>query len=94
VGDNLKNRGCTALGIAVDLLASGTCRTIVAGWLDVWKHPPQAILSNAEALQGAIFVVLSTDYQEKSVLKMKQKKFELFTAFGMKINTIVDLFSL
>jgi 3-oxoacyl-[acyl-carrier-protein] synthase II len=94
VGDNFKNRGRTALSIAVDLLASGTCRTIIAGWLDVWKHPPQTILSNAEALQGAIFVVLSNGYQEKSILKIKQKKFELFTAVGRKVNTIIDLFSL
>lgn len=93
VGDTSINRGCTALGIAVDLLASGTCRTIVAGWMDVWEMSPQARPSNAESLQGAIFVVLSTDYQEKSVLRIEQKKFALFTAFGKKINTIVDLFS-
>ncbi len=92
VGETVENRGCTALAVAVDLLASGTCRTIVAGWLDVWKRPLQTKPAEAGALQGAIFVVLSTGHPEKIIRRIRQENFVLYAASGIRIRTIVDLF--
>ena len=95
VGDNVENRGCTALAVAIDLLVSGMCRTIVAGWLDVWKQKPFPTRpTGAEgALQGAIFVVLSTRHQEKTIRRIRQENFVLYMASGIRVRTIVDLFS-
>lgn len=92
VGDSAESRGCTALGVAVDLLACGPCHTVIAGWLDVWKHPFEENQTRRDTLQGGIFVVLSTGYLSKSVRKIRQEGSRMVAASGAAVRTIADLF--
>jgi 3-oxoacyl-[acyl-carrier-protein] synthase II len=96
VGDIAGQRGCTALGVADDLLSSGACQTIVAGWLDAAE--PRFIGNSAAAdhdndePQGAVFVVLSTQHADKTIRNIYQRDFALWTESGNAVGTIMDLY--
>jgi 3-oxoacyl-[acyl-carrier-protein] synthase II len=91
VGDPAGQRGYQALRIAVDLLSSGACRTMLAGWLDagtrLLKHPA----GGDDGARGAVFIVLSSGLEDRSVQTIREKGFELFTAAGKRISGISDL---
>lgn len=95
VGDMVGQRGCTALGVAGDLLYSGACQTIVAGWLDA---ADRRFMGNSadgddddDEPQGAVFVVLSTQHADKTIRKIYQRDFALWTESGTVVRTILDL---
>ncbi len=90
VGDEIGQRGLTALDVAVDLLASGTCRTIVTGWLDAVDR--QALGTAGDDPQGAIFVVFSTQRADRCIRRIRRRDFRLYTEAGQAVRTIVDLF--
>ena len=91
VGDPVGQRGYQALRIAVDLISSGACRTVLAGWLDagtkLLKHPAEG----DDGVRGAVFLVLSNEYPERSIRTIREKDFQLFTESGVKISAISDL---
>jgi 3-oxoacyl-[acyl-carrier-protein] synthase II len=93
VGDIVGRRGCTALGVAGDLLSSGTCRTIVAGWLEAAVHRGFGNSGDAEEPQGAVFLVLSTQHADKTIRKIDQRDFAFRTESGTAVGTILDLLS-
>jgi 3-oxoacyl-(acyl-carrier-protein) synthase len=92
VGDPAGQRGYRALGVGVDLLSCGTCRTVLAGWLDAgtrWlKHP----VAGDDGVRGAIFLVLSLEPQGKGPIRIiRETKGELFTERGLRVSAISDL---
>jgi 3-oxoacyl-[acyl-carrier-protein] synthase II len=93
VGDIVERRGCTALGVAGDLLSSGTCQTLVTGWLDAADR--RLIVNSADddegEPQGAVFVVLSTQHADKAIRKIHLRDFVLRTESGAAVDTIMDL---
>jgi 3-oxoacyl-[acyl-carrier-protein] synthase II len=95
VGDIVGQRGCTALGVAGDLLASGACQTIVTGWLDAADRRFMGDSANADddedEPQGAVFVVLSTRHTAKTIRKIYQRDFALWTESGTAVGTILDV---
>ncbi len=91
VGDIVGQRGCTALGVAADLLSSGTCQTIVAGWLDAADRRLMGNSTDDDEPQGAVFVVLSTQHADKTIRKIDQRDFALWTESGTAVGTIMDL---
>ena len=95
VGDIVSQRGCTALGVAVDLLSSGACQTILAGWLDAAdrRFMGNSAVDDDDEPQGAVFVVLSTQHADKTIRKIYQRDFALWTESGTPVNTILDLLS-
>jgi hypothetical protein len=91
VGDPIGQRGYAALGIAVDLLSSGTCRTVLTGWLDAGNRLLKQKAGDDDGVRGAIFIALSTGHAEKAIHHIRQKGFELFTESGTKVSAISDL---
>jgi 3-oxoacyl-[acyl-carrier-protein] synthase II len=91
VGDPCGQRGYHALCIAVDLLSSGTCRTVLAGWLDAGRRLLKQNAATDDGVRGAVFIVLSTGHEEKAIQHIRQKDSELLAESGMKICTIMDL---
>jgi 3-oxoacyl-[acyl-carrier-protein] synthase II len=91
VGDTVGQRGCTALGVAGDLLSSGTCQTIVAGWLDAADCRLMGHSTDDDEPQGAVFVVLSTQHTDKTLRKIDQRDFAFRTESGNAVGTIMDL---
>lgn len=92
VGDGVGQRGCTALGVAADLLSSGTCRTIVAGWLDAVDRRRFGNSGDAEEMQGAVFVVLSTQLDDKTIRRISCRDFTFYTEARAMVKTILDLY--
>jgi 3-oxoacyl-[acyl-carrier-protein] synthase II len=95
VGDIVGQRGGTALGVAADLLSCGVCQTILAGWLDAADrrfigNSPAADDDEGEP-QGAVFVVLSTQHADKTLRKIHQRDFALWTESGTAVGTILDV---
>jgi 3-oxoacyl-[acyl-carrier-protein] synthase II len=90
-GDPVGQRGYQALRIAVDLISSGVCRTILSGWLEtgteLLKHPTEG----DDGVRGAIFLVLSSEHAQKAIYTIQEKGFDLFTDSGVKISAISDL---
>ena len=91
MGDPIGQRGHSALGIAIDLLSSGTCRTVLTGWLDAGNRLLQQKTADDDGVRGAIFIALSTGHEEKAIQHIRQKDSELLAESGMKICTIMDL---
>jgi len=91
VGDPIGQRGYNALCLAVDLLSSGTCRTVLAGWLDAGNRLLKQKAADDDGVRGAIFIALSTGHEEKTIQHIRQKDSELLAESGMKIRTIMDL---
>jgi 3-oxoacyl-[acyl-carrier-protein] synthase II len=92
VGDIVGKRGCTALGVAGDLLFSGTCQTIVAGWLDAADRRLTGNATDDDEPQGAVFVVLSTQHAEKTIRKISCRDFTYYTEARAMVKTILDLY--
>lgn len=91
VGDPVGKRGYQALRIAVDLLSSGACRTMLAGWLDVGTSLLKQTAVADDGVRGAIFIVLSSGHEGKTIQAIREKGFELFTESGTIISAISDL---
>ena len=91
VGDPIGPRGYNALCIAVDLLSSGTCRTVLTGWVDTGNRLLKQKAADDDGVRGAIFIALSTGHEEKTIRHIRQKDSELYAESGMKICTIMDL---
>lgn len=92
VGDEIGRRGLAALDVAVDLLASGTCRTILAGWLEVHDHRAVGNFTDNDEPQGAVFVVLSAQQPGSAIRRIRRRDFRLYTEAEQEVETIVDLF--
>ncbi len=93
VGDTAENRGCSALGVAADLLACGPWHTVIAGWLDVWKQPFEEKPAQGDMLQGGIFVVLSTVDRKRCARRIRQVGPRMVTTSGAAVRNIADLFA-
>jgi 3-oxoacyl-[acyl-carrier-protein] synthase II len=91
VGDPIGPRGTNALCIAVNLLSSGTCRTVLTGWVDTGNRLLKQKAADDDGVRGAIFIALSTGHEEKTIQQLRQKDSELYAESGMKICTIMDL---
>jgi len=94
VGDIVERRGCTALGVAGDLLSSGASQTLVAGWLDAAdrRFMGNSAVDDDDEPQGAVFVVLSTQYADKTIRKIYRRNFALWTESGTAVGKILDLY--
>ena len=91
VGDPIGQRGYNALGIAVDLLSSGTCRTVITGWVDAGSRLLKQKAADDDGVRGAIFIALSAGHEEKTIRHIRQENSDLLAESGMKITTITDL---
>lgn len=91
VGDPIGQRGYNALCIAVDLLSSGACRTVLAGWLDAGHRLLKQKAVDDDGVRGALFIALSTGHAGKTIHPIRQEDSELLAESGMKICTIMDL---
>jgi Beta-ketoacyl synthase, N-terminal domain len=91
VGDPVGQRGYRALEIAVELISSGACRTMLAGWLDGGNRLLKHGVADDDGVRGAVFVVLSTGYEEKPIHKIRQENASLFMESGMRVSAILDL---
>jgi hypothetical protein len=91
VGDPVGQRGYRAVDIAVDLVSSGICPTILAGWLDVGNRLLKHSVADDDGVRGAVFVVLSTGYEEKAIHKIRQEGAALFMESGTLVSAILDL---
>jgi 3-oxoacyl-(acyl-carrier-protein) synthase len=91
VGDSLKQKGLNALVTGLDLLNSGACDTVVAGWLD----GPNDLLTNFEKedtqRRGSIFFVLSTLGNKNSYEKIYLDNGRPYFASGLEIKSVLDL---
>lgn len=91
VGDPVGQRGYQALRIAVGLLSSGACRTVLAGWLDAGARLLKHAAAGDDGVRGAIFTVLSSGHEGKTIRTIREKGFELFAESGARISAISDL---
>jgi 3-oxoacyl-[acyl-carrier-protein] synthase II len=91
VGDPVGQRGYRAIEIAVDLLSFGACRTILAGWLDAGNRLLKHRVADDDGMRGAVFVVLSTGYEENPFHTIRQEDAALFVESGRRVSSILDL---
>jgi 3-oxoacyl-(acyl-carrier-protein) synthase len=92
VGDMFSGKGYNALLSAADLIRSGSCHTVIAGWLD---SPNRLLGKKAEdddGLRGALFVVLSDEQKTRLSKKVVIRDAQLWTESNQMITSIVDLF--
>lgn len=82
-----KGRGWAALDVAIDLLESGQCDTIITGWLD---SPPLAI-AQPDSVQGSVFVALTTQ-DSKSKNSINKENRLLVNETGHEITSVLNLF--
>ena len=91
VGDYLEQKGLNALVTGLNLLNSGACDTVVAGWLD----GPNELLSNFEPEddqnRGAIFFVLSAKDCDNQNKKLYLERGRPFFNSGREIKSVLDL---
>ncbi len=79
--------GINALDSALDILQTGLCDTIVAGWLD---SPPQTIVKE-DSTHGSVFVVLTTKKTQSGPSIIKEKRV-IKNETGLEISSVLDLF--
>jgi 3-oxoacyl-(acyl-carrier-protein) synthase len=91
VGDPVGRRGVHALSIAVDLLCSGICPTVLAGWLDAGNRLLSQRAAGDDGVRGAVFVVLSTGQAESPMRQIRPTDSGLFRGTGKRISSILDL---
>jgi 3-oxoacyl-[acyl-carrier-protein] synthase II len=91
VGDPVRQRGRRALEIAVDLITSGTCPAVLAGWLDAENRLLRRRADDDDGVRGAVFVVLSAGGAPRKTGAITQKGSELFAESGMRISSVLDL---
>lgn len=91
VGDSLEHKGLNALVAGLNLLYSGSCDTVVAGWLD----GPNELFTNFEKgdnqHRGSLFFVLSTKENNRKNEKIYLKNGRPFIASGRGITSILEL---
>ncbi|MFZ0133499.1 MAG: beta-ketoacyl synthase N-terminal-like domain-containing protein [Desulfobacterales bacterium] len=92
IGDEIGQRGLAALDVAADLLASGICRTILAGWLEVDERRAVGNFAANDEPQGGVFVVLSTQHAENAIRRISRRDFMFYTEAEKVVETIADLF--
>ncbi len=81
-------QGLTALQTASEILQSGLCKTMVAGWLD---SPPESIAGN-KALHGSVFSVLTLHPEQAQESHWFEAEGKLRSANGKEISSVLDLF--
>jgi 3-oxoacyl-[acyl-carrier-protein] synthase II len=91
VGDQLENRGLSALATAKDLIESGACDLVVAGWLDSPNELLKTTVEPDDQIRGALFTVLSNK-ESKSSKKIKIENAEFYLNSDKKITSLPDLF--
>ena len=91
VGDSLKQKGFNALVTGLDLLNSGACDTVVAGWLDGPNELLKNFESNDDQHRGAIFFILSNRQQNDQYEKIYLEKGRPYFASGREIKSVLDL---
>jgi hypothetical protein len=91
VGDPAGQRGRRALEIGVDLLASGACPAVLAGWLDAESRLLQRRADGDDGLRGAVFVVLAVEDGSQRARRITQRDSELFLESGVRIASVLDL---
>ena len=84
---NPEQPGLPALQQAALLIAGGSCDTVVCGWLD--SPPPELV---TEAVQGAVFVVITAAFDQSSADALFLEEDRLKTSGGKEISSIRDLF--
>ncbi len=91
VGDFAKSKGFNALITGLDVINSGTCDTMVVGWLD----EPNELLKNFEKdddqKRGAIFLVLSDKESKNAYVRIYLDNGRPYFESGREIKTILDL---
>lgn len=92
VGDTFSGKGYNALFSAADLIRSGSCHTVVAGWLDCPNRLLEKKAEEDDGLRGALFVVLSDEQKSGLLKKILFKDDQLWTENQQKVKSIVDLF--
>ena len=80
--------GLTALRTAAEILQTGLCHTVVAGWLD---SPPE-LLSKKESLFGSVFCVLTRQAEQARTTCWFESGETLRDAKGTEITSVLDLF--
>lgn len=92
VGDSIASRGYPALAVAVDMIRAESCRTVVSGWLDSPGDRLQAHVRNIDPVCGAVFLVLSSKYQNSALKRIRTDGAGRLSLGGKKIASIFDLF--
>ena len=91
VGDTIQQKGFNALLSGMDMITSGACDTIVAGWLDGPNERLSNFISTDDHQRGAIFIVLSKLPQNKNNGKLFLDKGRLIFSNGLEVKSILDL---
>jgi 3-oxoacyl-[acyl-carrier-protein] synthase II len=91
VGDAAGQRGRRALEIGVELLTSGVCPAVLAGWLDAESRLLRRRADDDDGLRGAVFVVLSAGDAPRKVHEITPKGSELILEYGARITSILDV---
>ena len=91
IGDSLKHKGLNALITGLDLLDSGACDTLVAGWLDGSNELMKNLENNDDQQRGAIFLVLSVNKNSNSYAKIYLDNGRPYFESGREIESIMDL---
>jgi len=92
VGDSIPGRGYPALATSVDVIRTGTCETMVSGWLDSPGDLLEAKVRGVDHIRGAIFLVLSSGCKNNALTQLRIKDSDLVTASGAKLRSVLDLF--
>ncbi len=91
MGDDTTSRGMPALLAGVDMIRSGMCKTVICGWLDSPGEMLETKLKDVDPVCGAVFVVLSAEYQQRVLAQLRIENSALLTASGAKLESIQDL---
>jgi len=92
VGDTVENRGYNAINTALNILNSGACDTIVAGWLDSPIEKIKKLVISDDKIRGAIFVVLSKNIKGDKNKTISQLDSQIYLNSNKKVKSILDLF--
>ena len=92
VGDTFSGKGYNSLLSAADLIRSGSCHTVVAGWLDSPNRLLERKAEDDDGLRGALFVVLSKEQKTGLSKKVVFRDAQLWTENNKIIESMVDLF--
>lgn len=88
IGGDEGPAGRHALGIAVDLLGSGACPAVLAGWIDAASRRLRGTAAGDDGLRGAAFVVLST---RRAAGRSRPAGPGIATAPGKSLPSILEL---
>lgn len=91
VGDPAAQRGRRAIQVGADLLASGACRVVLAGWIDADSRRLRHRAEDDDGLRGAVFVVLSAGDTPRTVREITPQGPELILESGERVRSILDV---